>query len=489
MMTGNGRKTVWILIAAVFLGTAALSEFLRPGHTEYMRALMVDDKFDPRDPAGVRSKLAGTSFQTLMPTLLGIREVMASLMWVQADSYFHRGEYRPIIRMVRQITAIDPHQIDVYATGAWHMAYNFMDKRLIEDGVKFLEEGCKNNDNVYDLYFELGYMHYDKTKNYREAIRAYDAASKRGTTTGSKLPPAYVRHQLAHAYERMGDIDQSLVQWQKNIEVAKQQEAEGASTFGPAGPNTNAAWHNYYITSRRRNERLAALAEGAKNAPEALRLWQRNVALADEFLRSVPGETNVAKDRARAELEVERLRAGRLNPVQPANIEIAYTVKRIAPGKIEVAGTANVLDLSRMHVRFHDKDYQTRSEKFDFKMDNCTLEWDNVSVRQGKFRHLIDLARDPADMGRPPSDIYPLKADRYVLNVMYTPRLQAAFIQDRYGWSGERMTSKPELVKEDDSKAAIMFGKRYPLRTIETQVELTRDDILGKGQKVLHAHK
>ena len=95
-----------------------------------------------------------------------------------------RGEYEPILRMVRLITTIDPHQIDVYATGAWHMAYNFMDKRLIEDGVRFLEEGCRNNRNVYDLFFELGYMHYDKSKNYPEAAHWYYEGRSKPTTWG-----------------------------------------------------------------------------------------------------------------------------------------------------------------------------------------------------------------------------------------------------------------------------------------------------------------
>src|SRR5207302_675319 len=109
-----------------------------------------------------------------------------------------------IIAMVKQIVLIDPHQIDVYATGAWHMAYNFMDKRLIQNGVEFLDQGCTNNTSVYDLYFELGYMHYDKTKDFAQSVEAYRTSSAKGTTTGKSDAPAYVRHQLAHAMEKLG---------------------------------------------------------------------------------------------------------------------------------------------------------------------------------------------------------------------------------------------------------------------------------------------
>src|ERR1051325_5624849 len=133
--------------------------------------------------------------------------------------------------MVRQITMIDPHQLDVYATGAWHMAYNFMDKRLIQDGIEFLKEGCKNNESVYDLFFELGYMHYDKDRDFPQAVQAHREASAKGTTSGQKLPPSYVRHQLAHAMEKMGDIDQCLKQWEENLRVGQQVEKE-------LGPNS-----------------------------------------------------------------------------------------------------------------------------------------------------------------------------------------------------------------------------------------------------------
>lgn len=487
MMHRDHRRYVWVLIAVFLLCSAVMSEVLAPSHEKYIEVEKIQGTGDYRNTTGANSKLAGTTFQTLIPTLLGIREVLASLMWVRADDYFHRGEYRPIISMVRQITAIDPHQLDVYATGAWHMAYNFMDKRLIADGVEFLEEGCKNNDSVYDLFFELGYMHYDKTKNYPEAVRSYRNASQRGTVLGKKIPPSYVRHQLAHAMEKMGDIDQALVQWEDNLRKARELEKQGEAVFAASGVNTAAARHNLYITARRRNERLAALAERERNGAEALRLWQANVALARDWLKESPGHPDVSKDLTAANVQVERLQAGKLQPVEPSHITLKFTVTRTAPRKLVIEGNADVLNLSRVHVRFQDKGYTERIKGgFNFKMSNCTLEYDNVSVRQGKFKWDLDLNKDPADMERPPSDIYPLKADEYELSVTYNPRAQAAFIQDRYGWSGEGLTSNPEFVREDDSRAGIINGKRYPLRTITRSLILKKEDVLGAGKKVLY---
>lgn len=485
MLSKAERKLVWVLILVAYLCGAGLSEALRPGHSEYTRAALALSPEDYRDTAGSRGWLKGTAFQTLLPTVLGIREVLASLMWVQTDHYFHTGEYRPIIRMVRQITAIDPHQIDVYATGAWHMAYNFMDKRLIEDGIAFLEEGCRNNRTVYDLFFELGYMHYDKTKDFPKAVAAYAQSAEKGTTTGKKVAPSFVRHQLAHAIEKMGDIDAAIQQWDTNLRVARTLKEEGEEDSGPSGANTQAARHNLYITQRRLNERQAAQAERERRAADAVAFWERNVALAQRWLEESPGRTDITKDLNVARAHVARLKAGRLREIQPTDPRLSFTVTRTEPRKLLIEGRCNVLDLSRVHIRFEDRDYALRAANFDNKMENCTLEWDNPSVRNGAFKFLLDLNRDPADMERSPETIYPLKADEYVLTVSYNPRLQSAFIQDVYGWNGEGLTATGGLLKIDEQRAGVQMGKRIPLRTIERTVILKREDILADGKKVL----
>jgi hypothetical protein len=490
MRKPHQRRAVLGMMAGCLVVSAILSEVLVPGHLRYQAAARAVTVGNTTDIELQRSILRDTPFSALVPTLFGVREVMASLMWVRADDYFHKGEYRPIIQMVRQITAIDPHQIDVYATGAWHMAYNFMDKRLIPDGVSFLEEGSKNNNTVYDLFFELGYMHYDKTKDFPAAVRAYAEASTKGRTTGVTFPPAYVLHQLAHAKEKMGDIDACVAQWQFNLAKGKELIKEGEEKeIGASGANTQAARHNLYITQRRRNERLAALAEREKNQAEAARLWQGNVDLANEWLREFPGHVDVTKDLKVAEANVDRIKAGKLNPQNPSDLKLKVMVKRIAPKRLEITGTVDVLNLSRVDVLFQDKDYDQRVKQgFDFKMSDCTLEFDRVPVNKGQFKHVIDLDRDPADMDRQPTEIYPLKADHYELVVTFNPRLQAAFIQDRYGWNGEGITGSKDQLVVDNALAGTLNGKKYPLRTIRQTVPLTRDDVTGKGQKVLFSN-
>jgi tetratricopeptide (TPR) repeat protein len=486
MMTRDHRRNVWVLLAVFLVLSAVASEIVAPGQAEYRRAANVEEPGGLENDENMR-KLKGSSFQALVPALLGVREVLASILWVQADDYFHRGEYRPIIQLCREITAIDPHQLDVYATGAWHMAYNFMDKRLIADGVEFLEDGCKKNDSVYDLFFELGYMHYDKTKDYPKSVEAYRTSGTKGTTTGERQPPSYVRHQLAHAMEKMGDIDAAVEQWKTNIAKARELEQKGQKNVMVAGPNTSAALHNLYITERRRNERMAAVAELNRDRDEALQLWQRNVALEQEWLKQNPKHKAVTEDLKVAMNQVERLRSGKVADVQPTDVNLHVTVTRLGPRDIEVTGTCDVLDLSRVRVQLADKDYAARAARgFEFKLSNCTLEWDNTAVNKGKFRQKIALNRDPADMDRQPAEIYPLKADEYVLTVTYNTRLQAEFIQDRYGWNGEGLTARASELKTDPDRSGLVFGKRIPLRYVEKAITLKKDDLLGSERKVLY---
>jgi hypothetical protein len=113
----------------------------------------------------------------------------------------------------------------------------------------------------------------------------------------------------------------------------------------------------------------------------------------------------------------------------------------------------------------------------DERMTKQTLEWDNPSVKGSKFKWELNLNRDPADMERDPKTIYPLTSDEYELVVTYNPRVQAPFIQDVYGWSGEGITD-PQLLVLDDTRAGIVEGKRVPLRLIQKTIILKRSDVL-----------
>jgi len=409
MLSSKQRQGVYIAIVVLFLASVLMAQDVGQKHHEYL------------PPPTEQHGLSTTPFQALVPAILGTREIMASLLWIRTDDYFHRGEYRPIIRLVKLITTIDPHQIDVYATGAWHMSYNFMDKRLIREGIDFLKGGVENNPNIYDLYFESGYTHMDKTHDFPAAINWYEQALTKKTTEG-KPAPMYVGFQLAHAYEKAGYIDKAVQQWQANLDRANEQYSKNEKDFG-AMQNRGVAMNNLKMTKWRIGDR-------------------------------------------------------RDNATDQADTQLDFTVKKLGPRRLLVEGTINVLDLARVLVTIRDKNWRQWEDKdIDTRLANETLEWDSVQVKGGKFRREVKLNVDPADMGRAPEEIYPLKSDEYELSVQFNPRLQAVFIQDRYGWNGEGLTDKNYL-KIDPERSGIIDGKRTPLRYVEKVVTLKKSDIM-----------
>lgn len=408
MLTASQRNGIYGGIVVAFVAVILLAVNLGPKHEEYL----------PKQGSDV----AATPFQALVPALLGFRQLAAGLLWVKTDDYFHQGEYRPILRMVKLITTIDPHQIDVYATGAWHMAYNFMDKRLIPEGLLFLQDGVKNNPTIYDLYFESGYTNMDKTKDFPKAIYWYSQAMTKVTTEG-KPRPMYVDFQRAHAYERAGDIDECEKQWEANEARSSAILKEKPNEFA-AMANHSVAFNNLKMTRWRINDRR-----------------------------------NLAQD--------------------PADMRFDWKWTRVAPRKLLIEGKINALDYSRVLVGIKDKNYDELLAKngIDWGLVNLTREWESVQVRGGKFRWTLNLDRDPGDMGRKPSEVYPLKSAEYELTVEFNPRTQAVFIQDRYGWSGEGLTDKNYMVT-DPSRAGVLHGKKIPLRLVRKTVILKKEQIV-----------
>jgi hypothetical protein len=422
VLTQAQRKGVIGGIVAAFVLAIALAVNQTPKHEEYLHTGGED--------------VAKTPFQALIPAILGFRQLAASLLWVRTDDYFHRGEYRPILKLVKTITLIDPHQIDVYATGAWHMAYNFMDKRLIPEGLKFLEDGVKNNPTIYDLYFESGYTNMDKTKDFPKAIWWYEQAATKKTTEG-KLRPMYVDFQLAHGFERAGLIDRATKQWEANLARAESILKEKPNEFA-ARSNRDVAANNHKMTLWRINDR---------------------------------------RDRAQDPVDM-RFDFTWKRAVDPKT-------KKVLPKQILIEGKINALDYSRVRVEFKDKSYDMKLAKYeqdpvtgiDHVMANLSREWESVQVRGGKFKWTLNLDRDPADMGRPPSEIYPLKSDEYELTVEFNPRTQAVFIQDRYGWNGEGLTDARYL-HIDRNRMGVVSGKEVPLRYVRKTVTIKRDQIM-----------
>ncbi|HOK57090.1 MAG TPA: hypothetical protein PKV21_07265 [bacterium] len=89
------------------------------------------------------------------------------------------------------------------------------------NGISFLKKGITYNKDRYDLYFELGWTYYHKGMDYPNAVRYLEKAVK--------FPhPEFVDDVLAHAYEKNGQIDMAIKQWEKLIGTSFESIAQRA---------------------------------------------------------------------------------------------------------------------------------------------------------------------------------------------------------------------------------------------------------------------
>ncbi len=251
--------------------------------------------------------------------LSGFKGLAADLLWLNIENYWHSGQHYKMLPLLEAIAWLQPHYINVWAVGGWHMSYNIfaevrdakqnlikeynekvkklsekekkslqkvlaiggrtiyliknlgLKKGMQEDkipdlisemnnyehflnnyryeknsknaffvesdkqfvacvkemlfwytqGIEFDKKGVVYNSDRYDLYFETGWIYYHKGMDYKNSVRYLKKAIK--------FPhPDYVDDCLAHAYEKNGQIDMAMKQWEKLLNTDFKNIAERA---------------------------------------------------------------------------------------------------------------------------------------------------------------------------------------------------------------------------------------------------------------------
>lgn len=397
----------------------------------------------------------------------GFREAIAGMLWVRTDEFFHNGDYAAIMPLIRVITWLDPHQIDVYETGAWHMDYNFTDsqersdRRYIPLSLALISEGISNNPNEPDLYSDKAFVHYfRKIGDYPQSSSVFADGWKVVSDASKDLndPVNFAKtdkgvmtvgHGYAHALEAEGNIPAALAQWQQCLAI-----------------------HNLLIQKK-------GLGDFAETQDR--QIAQKQVTEIEGRMKYRPADSKV-----------------------PVNMDFQPQLVRVAPkvfvlkGKINVLGatkfvletgqrTFGPVDGARVEIYLQDKGYvrpvitnYTLSSAVD---PGVTIMQDAVSVRGGKIGgdqgRKLDMSQDP--------DMYSFKAPEYTVTVFFMPNNPndtPIQVQDRIGWRGEGITDPRYLVVCDGktplpSQITPIAGLRYLAKTYT----LTREDITGKGEK------
>ncbi len=152
----------------------------------------------------------------------GFRGIAVDIIWIKIDDMWHHGKWFEIIPLLRAATWLQPHFLEAWELGAWHMAYNLYvyaegmpdREKYIEEGIRFLKEGLAKNRNVYDLWFNLGWIYYHKLKDYDKGIRYFRGAIR-------YKHPSYIDRLIAHGYRKKGDIEAEYIEWQRCLTVFK----------------------------------------------------------------------------------------------------------------------------------------------------------------------------------------------------------------------------------------------------------------------------
>ena len=511
---------------------------------------------------------AGLPFEYSLAALSGFRQVVAGLLWVRADAFFHAGNYDAILPLIRLITWLDPNWIDVYATGAWHLMYNFTDtdqrsdRRYLPVGLALLDEGIANNSNIYDIYKEKGWNLYDKVRDYDAAAEAYAA--------GSRTPNADVNqvvHLLAHSYERAGQVDKAIETWaradelhqelvkksekgseqytrnffggnnaRKNrslLEVRRQTRPQNIAKLGPVdaglrvrvvrkAPRVLLITGNFNLIGTIKDSfdagefdqdgtRVLKIGKGilldgpVGGARVDVRLQDagyerpkldsfsfeidQSVTIMQDILsvtggkRAFAGGAFALNDRGgAAEASQEPANIYNFKTGEAAKLKgvpVAEALKGAAP--ISAFGQWQLVTMAYPRAMQDRRHYHLASEVpalfAKLKADPITIEErltkKGVHIARvgdlipGKFRREIDMNKDPK--------MYSFSRDKYDLIVSFNPRSAPDFVQDRIGWNGEGLSDKNYL---DTSTSG--------LRMLRLQIPLSKEDILGEGEKVLY---
>jgi tetratricopeptide (TPR) repeat protein len=493
-MYEGSSKPLWLLVVALLIAVACTQYVADP--IQYR----LQAKAKPTGGGGeLMVQLPG---QFIVASFAGFKEVIAGALWVRADTFFHAGQYEAIIPIVRLVTWLDPHNVDVYSTGAWHLDYNFVDtnqmsdKRYIPAAVALLREGIRNNPDIWDLYFELGWTHYNKKiLDYEKAVEYIEkACTKDGVdpNTGQRVPrPEYVDRMLAHMYEKVGRFDDAIKQWhkaRKRVEEAIARERKRKKTKFIDTTSLDVCDRNLGLLYLRMAWRYGDMEAYRKG----LEIYKRLASRKDAPAQLVEATKGAEVDYAR--------RVATNNPprdaLKPLDANFEVTWKKVAPkvfiikGKVNLVPASEYKDLAsecfthwyrdnqkappdqrklwrdgcRIRWILRDYDYKMPDLKtFSYKIDKTkTIAWDSVYVSGGTFSDRIDLSQDP--------DFYPFKAEKYKLTILFVPQQAECpdYVQDRIGWKGEALRDKRYL----DTRTQPGF------HLLRKEMVLTKKDVL-----------
>ncbi len=137
----------------------------------------------------------------------GLEYRVIDRVWANADNYFHEGDYNRIVALCRICVESDPEFDEAYSCAAW-ILWSMGDKPAANTLMAYGTQRAKTKWKAEYTFAEQLMVR----REYKDALPHLKMATK------SPAAPVIVWKQLAHAYEKTGDLKNSLTTWK---DVAK----------------------------------------------------------------------------------------------------------------------------------------------------------------------------------------------------------------------------------------------------------------------------
>ncbi len=151
--------------------------------------------------------------------LLG--RLIAKALWQQSEIFRDTGRWWMVLPLLRITTFLDPSFAEAFDFAGWHIAYNLRAEEKDEQqrfqwvklGIQVYEQGLERSPNNFSLLFGLGWTAYDKLGD--TVLAAYYLERALNAPGKFTKDIDWVRHMLAHTYERMPNIRLALKHWEE----------------------------------------------------------------------------------------------------------------------------------------------------------------------------------------------------------------------------------------------------------------------------------
>ncbi len=166
-----------------------------------------------RYAAGMFSERHSLNSSSALLDILGeVRYTAAAMLWMKTDYYHHEYEFsgkplsqnEAIMPLIRLITLLDPHFVQAYDFGAYHLA---VDLKRHKESMQFLEEGLANNPNSFDLNWEYGFLKY-RDEDYKTALKyllkARENRAQRTPVYSDWIKVVWVNSRICDCLKKLG---------------------------------------------------------------------------------------------------------------------------------------------------------------------------------------------------------------------------------------------------------------------------------------------